>query len=689
MKSKRFFAVATLIVIGMLVAGIIWLNRNRPQLPEHIILISIDTLRADHLSCYGYEHPTTPNIDAFSKDAVLFENCFANIPLTLPSHASMLTGVIPPTHGVHANEGMVLSDSVLTLPEILQRQGYSTYGIISAAVLDTEFGLAQGFDVYDDNFDNEVAHQAIGQRLGDETMEHALKWLQDNLSKKKFMFIHFFDPHMSYTPPTPYDKKFRHPYDGEIAFTDHCVGQIIDKLKSLGLYDDSLIVITGDHAEMLGEHEESTHGYYIYHNALRVPLIIKPAGVLKHRRVTDNTTLIDVTPTILSQSGIEIPPHIQGVNLSNYFIRQNYSIPDRAIFNQSLTPTKYNGNTLLGLIYNQWHYIQTTRPELYDHVNDPQELNNLINAEPQRARILQDKLKQIVETSLQTPKDASIEMTRKMTQTLESLGYVGGAVDTDFTFDQTREDPKDLLRFHEVLAIDPVSFASSTGYDLVIQSLNQILKERPDIAPTYEKLAKIYAKLESYDKAINILRDKLKLLPDNNAQTYYLLGVYHHQLKDHSKALANCLKTLELDPDHVKARISAAEIYKLQGKLKEAVEHYKIALILDPDQPFQQNDVAWIQATQKDPVLYDPPSALLHAQKAVELSLDQDSPAHDYYPHLLDTLSAAQAANEQFEAAVETATAALKLCQERGLTSTAESIQKHLTFYQQHKAYRE
>ncbi len=335
---------------------------------RHIILISIDTIRADHVSSYGYPYKTTPRIDAFADNAVLFENCFSNIPLTLPAHSSMLTGVIPPTHGVQDNLSMALSDSVLTLPEMLQARGYATYGIISADVLNKRYGLDQGFDVYDDTFDGETSKsELVPQRFADETAAHALEWLEENREKKKFMFIHFYDPHTDYTPPAPYDKQFKHPYDGEIAFVDDCIGRIIDKLKSLDQYDDSLIIITGDHAELLNEHGEPTHGFFIYQNVLRVPLIVKPAGHSTPAKVADNTSLTDIAPTILAQSGIEIPPHIQGVDLSDYFVRRNHHITDRYIFNECLTATKYKGNSLLGVINNQWHYIQTTSDSLADY----------------------------------------------------------------------------------------------------------------------------------------------------------------------------------------------------------------------------------------------------------------------------------------------------------------------------------
>ena len=855
--KKRILLVGLLATIAALVClACLFLPTDKEV--RHIILISIDTIRADHVSSYGYQYKTTPRIDAFADNAVLFENCFSNIPLTLPAHSSMLTGVIPPTHGVQDNLSMALSDSVLTLPEILQVQGYATYGIISADVLNKRYGLDQGFDVYDDTFGDEAGKsEMVPQRFADETAAHALEWLEENREKKKFMFIHFYDPHTDYTPPAPYDKQFKHPYDGEIAFVDDCIGRIIDKLKSLDLYDDSLIIITGDHAELLNEHGEPTHGFFIYQNVLRVPLIIKPVGHSSRTRVADNTSLTDIVPTILGQSGIEIPPHIQGVDLSDYFVRRNHHIPDRYIFNECLTATKYKGNSLLGVINNQWHYIQTTRPELYNRIEDPHELNNLIGRQPHRGRILQDQLSRILEASVETRNESAAVLNYESRKALESLGYVSGAVDSNLKFDRDREDPKDLLKIHNDLQ-HILTLTHDEKFDEVIKLCNEIITQRPDIAPTYELLADIYIKLESYDEAIHFAKKKLALLPEDIdslkflAQTYslaedypqaidyintilkmnpddvgayrkladnhlklksydkaieamekrlallgedvealkflaethnlagnypeaidyiniilklkgddadaygklagvylklksydkaidamqkrlsllpedvgsvkflaeacYLAGNYrqavdyvntilklegdaaetyyyrarnYHRLDDAAGALQDYLKVLQLDPNYLPARIDAADIYEKTGKLKDAVEHYEIALKQNQDLAFKHNTVAWIQATQKDPEVYNPESALVHAEKAVELARDENARAHVYYPHFLDTLAVAQSANGQFDAAIETAGLALKLCRERELVSEAEEIAERLELYRRGETYRE
>ena len=418
-------------------------NTNLPDKIDTIILISIDTIRADHVSCYGYKRRTTPNIDQLAKDSLFFQDAFSTIPITLPAHSSMLTGLIPPTHGVHDNFEMRLPEEMLTLPEIMKDNGYSTYGIISSVVLVSKFGIDQGFDVFDDAFAGQAEITTKSERKGEETTQNAIEWLTANSDKKKFMFIHYYDPHTAYAPPEPFSKQFAHPYDGEIAFTDHCIGRVIDKLKSLKLYNDALIVIVGDHGEMLGEHHEHSHTFFVYQNAIRVPMMFKLPNNAYAIKVTEPSSIIDIPPTVLALAGIDIPEKMQGINLLS--LAQNIiakpasgsesTIDKRALFSESLTPTKYNANSLLSVISGDWHYIQTTKPEIYNRIKDPAETNNLIAKEAKRARIMQLQLKEILDASVVSDIDTSVELDSRTRQSLESLGYVGGSISMDLSFD--------------------------------------------------------------------------------------------------------------------------------------------------------------------------------------------------------------------------------------------------------------
>ncbi len=275
-----------LVLALVVVIGLGWFLLKSSFFPKEIrnvVLISIDTCRADYLSCYGYSRKTTPNIDAVAAEAVLFNHAVAPVPLTLPSHGSMLTGTIPPYHGVHHNIDYRLDESNVTLAEILKQNGFTTGAVISSFVLNAQFGFAQGFDTYNDHFVQPMSSFYGNERRADEASRVAEQWLAEHQDEPFFLFLHYYDPHDAYRPPEPFAATFKdNLYAGEIAYVDHCINQVIEKLKKLGLYDSTLIIITSDHGEGLDEHFEKTHGYFNYHSTMRVPLIIKvPGGVEK------------------------------------------------------------------------------------------------------------------------------------------------------------------------------------------------------------------------------------------------------------------------------------------------------------------------------------------------------------------------------------------------------------------------
>ncbi|MHC4985172.1 MAG: sulfatase, partial [Planctomycetota bacterium] len=279
----------------------------------NVVLISIDTCRADHLGPYDATRSLTPHIDAFAAGATVFENCVSAVPLTLPSHTTMLTGLIPLAHGAHQN-GVMISPDLLTLPEILHQRGYATGAVVSHLVLGKQFLIDQGFDTYDDEMSQ--PGPMPGERRGARTSALAGEWLAQRAAGDQplFLFAHYFDPHDPYQAPPEFADRFgpsdAEQYAAEIAYVDQCIGQLFDQLKRLGIYDSSLIIVTGDHGEMLGEHGELDHGYYVYESAIKVPLIVKLPGLRDARRVTDVVGMVDVTPTVCSVVGASPPDGI-------------------------------------------------------------------------------------------------------------------------------------------------------------------------------------------------------------------------------------------------------------------------------------------------------------------------------------------------------------------------------------------
>ncbi len=554
MLLSAVYGKSRVILLGLvLAAGVICFLRcssQRPKEIRNVLLISIDTCRADYLSCYGYPRQSTPHIDAFAAEGFVFENAISPVPMTLPAHSSMLTGTIPPYHGVHYNEGYQLDKSNVTLAEILKQSGFTTGGIISAFVLDSEFGIDQGFDTYNDQFEQERKTPGdISERIGAEASRLAINWLNQHKNEKFFLFLHYFDPHNDYVPPEPFASKFAgNLYAGEIAYTDHCIGLVLSKLKQLGLYDSTLIIIAGDHGEMLGEHGELSHLYFVYQSAIKVPLIFRLPGQRKSKRIEELVGIVDIVPTVCGLLGIEVPKHVQGQDLSPCLLGKVRPDRGRYIYCESLFPTKYNASSLLGVVTNRFKYIQTTRPELYDLVKDQHENNNLIKQEPHEARILQDKLAQMLEQAVRKDElDSKMELDAKSRERLASLGYVGGGIIEDFDFDQTREDPKDLIEFHH-LYMTVMALVSQEMYGEAKVSAEELVRQRPDCLVGYRQLAEIARKQ-----------------------------------KDYSGVAVNLNMVIELNPEDAKAHNNLGTVLQLQGRLDDAINHYRIALQLEPD----------------------------------------------------------------------------------------------------------
>jgi len=711
-NTKNIFLIVTAVVI---VSGFFVYKHVTKSQIKNVVLISMDTTRADNLSCYGVYKNATPRIDELASQGILFKNTYSPIPLTLPAHSTMLTGMFPPRHGVHDNSSYKLNEKYETLAELLKAKGFTTAAFISAFIIDAQFGLDQGFDLYDDKFEQELENSAISQRRGGETTEHALKWLNENKDDPFFMFVHYYDPHMPYDPPEPYKTMITHPYFAEIAYTDHCIGLVIDELKKLGLYDSTLIIVTGDHGEMLGEHDEQTHGYFIYNGNIKVPLIFKIPGKTDSAMIEGAVGIVDITPTICSLLGIDSPEMVQGKDLSTYFGDDSSGKPsERFLFSECMTPTKYGGNSLLGVITDKFKYIQTTRPELYDLVNDPKESKDLIAQMPQQARILQDKLKQILEESVVDNTDSHLELDTEAREKLETLGYVAGDVEEEFSFDQDKTDPKDLIDYHRDMS-QIQGMIQKEEFDLAEKVCERLIAENntETIGKLYHFMVMITKKKENFQKASDYL-DKLAVLnpdkaticidhagvllemgkpqrvpellnkayslqPDNPVICASIAKIFY-DAKMLRKAIEYCHKALDTDPEFIPARISLADTLLKTNQLKLAVEQYYKVNEAVPDNLEALNTLAWIQATYRDKGLYNPKEALKLALQACQMTENKIADP-------LDTLAAAYAANSQFKKAIENAEKALKLAKENELTSLVERISNRLKLYRSGRAY--
>ncbi len=534
--------------------------------PRNVLLVSIDTLRADHLGCYGFQNDTTPHIDALARAGVRFENVLSPVPLTLPAHASLLTGTIPPIHGIHDNLSSRLEEASTTLAELFRKQGFRTGAIVSSFVLDSRFNLSQGFDTYNDEFEEEHKIAFLSERKGDETTRLARAWLEEHRGGKFFLFLHYYDPHDDYAPPPPFDARFfSDPYSGEVAFVDQQVGEVVSKLEELDLFDDTLIVVVGDHGEMLEEHGEATHGYFIYESALRVPWILRGPGI-QPGVVAERVGLIDVAPTIAALLGLELPTPTQGRDLSASIGGGDVE-GRRELYVESVTPNRYYGlNSLFGLVTDRWKYIHTERAELYDLADDPEEATNLVDDNPRIASGMKSRLDEILEAK--APSGSEPNLDEDALKRLGALGYLSGragrAVADGLVVEPERGDPKDWIAFYR----------------------------------NHQRLEKLVA-AESYREARELAENLIRDKPDFVAG-HLQLGLIATETAALVRARFHFSKALELDPENRAGHLGLAEVLTRLGEPAAAIEHYRKVLALDPDSGDAKRRLAQLLADEGD-----------------------------------------------------------------------------------------
>jgi len=576
-----------LITLFLALAGTCWLQVgcSRPAQeiarPRNVLLISIDTCRADYLGCYGHAGGITPNIDAVAGEAVVFDNAYSPVPLTLPAHASLFTGKLPPAHGVRANIDDRLAASEVTLSEVLREHGLVTGAVVSTLILGSQFGLDQGFDTYEDVAG---AGDPSAQRPAAETTRLAVDWLGTHGRDPFFLFVHYYDPHAPYNPPEPFAGRWAQDrYAGEIAYVDHAIGELLAELKALGQYDSTLIVITSDHGEMLGEHGEETHGYFVYQSAVRVPLVVKPAGGGGSRRIARLAGLVDVAPTVLAQLNIETPPDVAGEDLSGWLTGARPDGDTRdPIYCESMTPTVYGANPLLGVVTERFKYIDTTRPELYDIVADPTESHDLIDTERNDAELLGASLADVLEGQA-GPDDAdSAQLDDEQRSRLESLGYVSGTgVERDLGMDPAREDPKDLIGFHVQITLLPTLAAEGRHAEAAALG-DKLLRERPDYARGHFDVAELALRQGDRPRAVRHYSRAIEIEP-GFFRAHLRLAVLLRSERRLDEAVGHLRRAVEIEPDRTEAHgllgLSLAE----QGRFDEAVVQFREVLRLDPD----------------------------------------------------------------------------------------------------------
>lgn len=471
-----------------------------PSRETPVILISIDTLRSDRLPAYGYGRVSTPSIDAFRADSILYERAYSHCPLTLPSHASMLTGLLPADHGVRDNVGYRLDAKIPTLAEVLKKNGYATGAAVSAFVLRRDSGIARGFHFYDDDVEPIGKADAIGrvQRGGRDTIAAASQWLDGVAGKPFFFFLHLYEPHTPYTPPEPFRSQYKDAYDGEIAHVDQIVGEFLDSLKRRGVYDDALIVLLSDHGEGLNDHGEEEHGIFLYREALQVPLIVKlPKSRRKGESVKVPVQLVDVHSTILAQtaSGTSSAVTLLG------------DIPSRPIYSESYYPRLHFGwSDLHSLIEGDDHYIRAPIPELYDLGKDPAEKSNTLQDDRRTYIAMRTAIEPFVKKA-SAPANIDPEEAAK----LAALGYVGSSVST--TDDEELPDPKTTIDVFRQIRVAYTHFRDEK-FDEALALTDTLLRDNERLLDLWDLKSKILTKMGRNHDAIAAARAGLVHQPN-------------------------------------------------------------------------------------------------------------------------------------------------------------------------------
>ena len=600
-----------------------------------VILISVDTLRADHLG-----RGTTPHIDALKQNGTLFSQVNTPYPLTLPAHTALLTSTYPFSNGVQDN-GIPLSAPATTLATVLQKAGYKTAAFLGSFVLDRRFGLAQGFDTYDSPLDvhNNLTGPIDHKRPGKQVEESAKHWLDANANAPFFLFLHLYDLHAPYSlPADPNLRKGETGYKAELAYIDQVLGDFFAYLQQKGISQKALIVFTSDHGEGLGEHGESSHGYFVYQTTLHVPLLIRwPSGANKRvvkERVDDPASLLDVAPTILEAIGFNRPSEMRGHSLIS-------GVP-ADVYSESIYARKHFGCSSLRTIrVGTFKYIDAPKPELYDLAADPSEQHNLYPQQTAKAAALREKL---IAARASAP-NFSAKQSSPSPETqaaLRSLGYLSGSNGNSRL--EPKVDPKDRIKEFEsyIQAQAQTTANRPAAAEPVLEKLSEAF---PEVADVKMSLGMNRLRLGQDAEAAQVFHQLASKDPDN-ATAHFELGFCLFRLKQLDQAISEFKATLALEPWYTRADEALAEIYLQQKEFQPARQHLEHLLAVDPNSYTAHFNLAIFAAMEKD---WD--TAQKHLQAALQTD-PNSAEAHNMLGGIYFERGQLEPARDQFQSAI-------------------------------------
>ncbi len=544
------------------------LSCGRPAPRWNLLILTLDTTRADRFGFAGHPRASTPNFDAFvARRAIHFAQTVTAVPLTFPSHTTILSGTYPVFHGIHDNDGFYLDDGVETLAEILGAEGFTTAAFVAAFPLDSRFNLDQGFGLYNDDFQQDWTEAEVrarsplsfgfAERKADLVNRAAFRWLEDHWQERFFLWMHYFDPHQPYNAPAPYDSQFAaSPYDGEIAFVDEQFGRLLELLESKGLHENTVIAVVGDHGEALGEHGEPTHAAFLYDATMRVPwLVATPDGLGAGRRVETQARTLDVAPTLLDLLGLPPGPQMQGRSLVPLLTGEAGPGDSEALLEAHFTQYHHHWAPLRALRTDRFKYVLAPRPELYDLEEDPGELYNLAAQRGELVAELENRLLRLARrvSSPEAARSAAAGVDAETQEKLLALGYISGGGES-----QRRRPFPTPAELAEM--VNPVDRA------LVLQHAN---------------FANEMLRQQRFGEAVSVARKGLEVDP-RNPRLQYIVGASHAAMGNSETALTELRQAAELMPDWALPHHVSGRVLLRIGEVSAAVDELEVAAEIEP-----------------------------------------------------------------------------------------------------------
>jgi choline-sulfatase len=570
-------------------------NRTPPP-PRNLILVTIDTLRADHVGCYGSTTVETPNLDRIAREGAMALHAAAHVPLTRPSHTSLMTGMLPTRHGVRDNISPAHLGDVPTLASVMKSAGFETGAFVSTIVLAAGGGLERGFDVYSDRFPEAESESGAAdsgpflntlQRRGDDTLEEALAWIGSHHDGRTFAWIHLYDPHDPYEPPEPFRSRYpERPYDGEVAWSDELIGRLDAALARLSMRDDTLLVVTSDHGEGLGDHRETLHGFFIYESTLSVPLVLRGPGVVPGTRLASLVRTIDLFPTIVETMGLAPPPPAgrSGESFASV-LRGGPQRPEPIHYAETLVPLLHFGwSDLRSVRKGRWKYIQAPRPELYDLAADPGEQRNLADSEPSTVRGMRTALGEELdrERAASAGETSAASVPQELLDKLGALGYVGSR--SRVSSKTPGADPKDKVeefRIANELIREGLLLYEKQDYAGSVEQYRKLLELSIESFEVHFYLARGLSALGRFREAAPHFEEATRRQP-RHAGAWEGLSQARSEQGDLAGALGAVREGENALPDDAGLKQREGAILVKMGRPEEARKAYEAAVALAP-----------------------------------------------------------------------------------------------------------